>query len=409
MFASLISFPLKAQEKKEGHAKIKMEIIDENGNERSIDTSFSIASNQDYAEVVAKIKKKMGFNEAQIENMKEEMRERFKDFDFDMDFDGHHFRSDSLHKYRIEMQENTLLGKEKLEKAMEELKGELEGLKMNEEALKKWNEAMEEFRNIDWNNSFRQLGENMNALKSYLDQDENVFFVDGKGMKKNIWIDEDGDKHIEISMDIDSLSKKDSLLVLKDNDNQNVWVSQDGDRIIVKSSSNGDKNTVFFGDDDDNVKAFNEQDGQHKRIQYTMKSDDGKSKKVKMIVEIQKVKDGVTKEEIIKLNSLSENEMAKAVQLGVIDAKSKALTLENFSIQSDEDGVRLETYFKGSLKLKFELLDSNFKSLWKKDEGKVGGNWSVILPKDKINENGTYYLLFKSPRKAKLMRLEFSH
>lgn len=443
MFASLISFPLKAQEKQEGHAKFKMEIIDENGNKHAIDTSFNIAPNQDYAEIVAKIKKKMGFSDEQIENMKAEMRERFGDFDFDMDFDGHHFTSDSLHKYRVEIQDNALLGKEKLEKAMEELKEELESLKMNEEALKKWNEAMEEFRDIDWENRFRQLGEQMRTMNSYFDQDENIFFLDGNKMKKNIWVDDDGDKHIEISMDLDSLSKKDSILVLKDNDNQNVWVSKDGDKIIVKSSSNGDKDKAFFGDeedieeihgtdggqhliikkrngepakgdvvfitDEDQIKEFNDKDGKHKRIQYTIKSDDGKNKKVKMIVEVQKVKDGDSEEKMIKLNSLSENELAKAVQQGVVEAKSKDLDLENFSIQSEEDNVSLETYFKGSLKLKFELLDSNFKSLWKKDAGKVGGNWSVNLPKDKIKENGTYYLLFKSPRKAKLMRLELSH
>lgn len=434
IFGAVFTLHSFAQEpKKEKKAKIRMEVIDDDGNKKVIDTTFTIDSECDYATVLKQIKEQAGFSEDEIAKMKSELHAHAKEMALDVELIMEGFDRDSLRNHMMIVRKEMQAGKVELQKALEELKVELESMKMNEEALKKLNKVMEELHQVEWAEHAKQLKVEMKELHEHLGEDVNVFVMDGKHIKKNIWANDDGEKHIlvNVSVDGDSLTvtKKHNVVFMGDpNDkDQNVWVEKDGEKIIIKTVKGGG-NMVFFGDDAD-LEEIHEIDGEHKVIIKKLKGEAAKGEVIFISDEAHTIKkfkdkDGNVKVMRYKMKSAGDTDghflkevqerslmiapagddlLAKANEKGILDAKAEVLKLNGFTLNLDNDKTSIATTFEEKGKLKVKLFDADMKQIWEESFGKVSGEWSTEIPADVLKESGKYFLLFNHGKKTKLL------
>jgi len=437
-----------AQEvKKENKAKIKMELVDEDGNKKVIDTTFTIEADQDFAEIIRQIKMDAGFSEEELVKMKSEMREHAKEMEVNVELLMEDFDRDKMHEHMIMVREEMQEGKEELQKALEELKVELNGMKMNEEAMKKLEKAMKELHEVEWTEHAKHLEVEMKNLHEHLGDDVDVFFMDGKHIKKNVWVDDDGEKHIvvNVSVDVDGdslveLSETHNVMFMGDRDvDQNVWVEKDGDKIIIKKSKGG-QNMVFFGDDADletiheidgdhkvivrklkgeaskgdaifisedahMIKEFKDEDGNVKVIRYKIKSGDGETEDIRVMRDPKLKPKKDFRRTYMMISELGEAEIAKATTKGIYDLKADVLELNDFTFNVDNDITTFGTTFEKKGKLTVTLFDSEMNQIWEQDAGKVKGEWSTELPSELMKDAGKYFLRFNQAKKSKLLLL----
>lgn len=424
--------PIYAQEHKKevSKATINMEMVDNNGKKIKIDTSFTVAPNQNLDEIIRQIKEKAGFSGEELANMMQGFNMNVKQFDFDGEDMMAYFDRDSLHKHMMLVREELQNGKGDLKKALEELKVELEGLKMNEEAMKKLDQAMELLHENVWTvntDQMRDFHKNMN-----------FFMMDGNDAKKQVWVDKDGDKQIIIKMkgniDGDSLQvvgEKKVIVIGGDFDpNQNIWTDKDGHKIMLKEFKK-DGNQVFFGNEKD-LEQLKDMDGEDLIIVKKLKGEGNKGDVLVIngnaqVVKEFKDKDGRVKvirfdsdsdndnmdmdgnmnfsKKILVIKSATEQEKAKATEKGIFDDKAKDLKLDSFTYTLDDQITTIGAVFDEKGKLEVQLLDSGMNKIWEENAGKVSGEWSTEIPSDIMKDKGVYYLYFKQGNKAKLMKL----
>jgi len=444
IFGTIFTLHSFAQEvKKEKTAKIKMEVIDDDGSKKVIDTTFAVAADQDIDAIIAQIKKDAGFSEKEMAKMKRELKEHTKDILVDVDIMMDNIDKESIHKHLKIVHREMNVGKEQLKKALEELKVELESLKMNEKAMQKLEKAMEELKEVDWKEHTKNIKVEMNKLHEHFDKDENITVIYGGHGKNLVWVDDDGEKHIVKDIDIDGLklSKKHKVVVLGgyDTDDQNVWVEKDGEKIIIKKKKGGE-NTVFFGDEADLekihemdgehkiilkqlkgeaekgeavfisddahvIKEFKDEDGNVKVMRYKMKSGEGEAKEMKIIMKGDAKNLKGIHEKMVMISPAGEKEIAMASEKGIFNAKAKELKLQNFSLNIDNEITTIGATFEKKGQLLLQIYDKKMNKLWEKNAGRVGGEWSAQIPADVLKESGVYYFLFEQGKKAKLMKL----
>ncbi|MCD6090439.1 MAG: hypothetical protein J7J72_02965 [Bacteroidales bacterium] len=451
IFGAIITLHSYAQEvKKENKTKFRMEVIDNEGNKKVIDTTFTFDSSKDYSEILRQIKEQAGFSEEEIAKMKSAIKGHIKHFDVDMEVMGDHFDKDSLHKHMMVVREELNSGKEKLENALLQLKEELESMKMNEGAMEKLEKAMEELQNMEWNEHAKHLKTRLNDMHDeFFDQNMNVFVVDGNTTRKHVWVDDDGEKRIVIKTDIDvegdSLlwnSKEGHIMIfIGDNslENEDDWVGKKGEKLLIKKL-NKDGNTIFFGDDADLelieeldgdqkviikklkeesekgdaifisddahiVKEFKDEDGHVKVMRYMMLADEDGKKNIEVNVEVYDDELGNHHEKMIMISPASEEELALASDKGVFDQKLKILELNDFIFNIDNETTSIGSVFEKKGKLTVQLFDSEMNQIWEENAGKVVGEWSTVLPSGVMKESGIYYFLITQAKKAKLFKI----
>lgn len=429
ILGSIVTLHSYAQEaKKEKKAIVKLEIVDSDGIKRVIDTSFTIAPDQEYAEIIRQLKEAAGFSKEEISKMKAELKSNMKDIKYNIDIVMDDDDRERLEEHMIIAREEMMNGKENLQKALEELQVELEGMKMNEEAMKKLEKAMEELHQFEMQEHTRHF----DVLRENRDEDMDVFIMDGKHMKKTVWLNEDGEKEIHIETIInqkgDSVSwtsDKGEKLVLITEDiigDDNTWTAKDG-----KKMKHSKGNTVFFGNDED-IEMIEEGDGEHKIIIRKIKGEAAKgdamfiSDDAHMVKEF-KDEDGNVRvmrfeskpgalEEIhetsVMITKADEESLAKAVEKGILKANTAELMLNNFTIDVDNETISFGTTFEEKGKLDVKIFDLDMNQVWEKSFGKVSGEWSTVLPSDVVKEEGKYYMLFKQGKKVKLLLLDLN-
>ncbi len=437
IFGSLITLHSYAQElKKEKKAKIRMEVIDDDGNKKVIDTTFSIDSEKDYKKVIQQMKEQAGYSEKEIALMKSELKEHAKLMTIDLDVMMEDFDKEKMHEHLMIVREKMDVEKEVLKEVLEDLKVELEGMEMNKEAMQKLEKAMKELQQVEWAEHSKLLNDQMKGLHRHFDSDANVFIVDGDHSKKDIWVDKNGEKTIVIKMNIDkdSLLSKENfgkiIFIGEDDDEGNVWVDQNGETIQIKKFKKGG-NAVFFGDEADlekieeldgdhrvivkklrgeaakgnaffisddaeMVKEFKDKDGNVKVFRYKMKSADGEEK------ENRKNK---YKKVTLSISPANEDEIALATSKGFFKSKAVNLMLNNFTFDIDNEITRLGATFEEKGKLSVQIFDKEMNKLWKKKAGKVQGEWSSEIPAGILKEKGVYFLYFVQGKKAKLLKM----
>ena len=417
-------------------AKIKIEVIDDNGNKKVVDTTFTIDYDCDYIEILRQIKEQAGFSDEEIAKMKSELKEYAKQMTIDMDvIMDEYFDNENVQKHMMTVSEEMQEGKENLQKALEELKIELESMKMNEKAMEKLEKAMEEFHQVEWAEQTEQLKAQMKDLHKYFNDDENIFVMNAKQAKKSIWIDNDGEKRITINMNVDS--DGDSLelreIIIKGDsidNNQNIWVEKDGERLLIKKIKGGE-NMVFFGDDADLEEIYEIDGGQLivKKLKgeaakgdaifisndvhmikedgnvrvIRLKSDEGEDTKV--IVDVSTDVDRSSHGKMLMISTLDDGEIAKATAKGILDSKAEALELNNFTLNIDDEITTITTAFKEKGKLKITLFDADMNEIWEQKAGKVSGEWSGELPSELLKKSERYFLLFNKGKEAKLLMI----
>ncbi|MDA3905941.1 MAG: hypothetical protein PF484_07685 [Bacteroidales bacterium] len=445
IFFTLNSF---AQDvKKEKTAKIRMEVIDEDGNKKVIDSTFKIDDTKDYKAVLKQIKENVGFNEEEIALMKNELKSHAKELAIDVEVMMDDIDKDKLHEHLMIAREKMNCGKEDVQKAMEELKAELASMKMNEVAMEKLEKAMEKLKAVKWDEHAKKLKVEMKNLHEHFDNDKNVFFIDSDHGKKHVWIDDDGENHIVIDLDIDidgdslELSKMHNLMYVGDHDadNQNVWVEKDGEKIIIKKVEGGE-NTIFFGDeadlekiheldgdhnilvkklkgeaakgdaifisdDADVIKEFKDEDGNVKVMRYKMKSGAGEAKEMKVMRNPHAMHKKEIKEIMMMISPAGDKGISLANTKGILDTNATILELNEFNFNIDNETTSLGATFQKKGKLVVQIFDKEMNQLWKEKAGKVIGEWSTEIPSDVLKDTGIYYFLFEQGKKAKLMKM----
>lgn len=434
IFGTILALQSFAQEQEaEKKAKIKMVVLDEDGNKKEIDTTFIIEPGQDYDEIIRQIKMDAGVSEKEIAKMKSELKAHAKLMTVDVELLMDDFDREKMQEHMIIVREEMQAGKVELQKALEELKVELESMKMNEEAMKKLNKAMEELHQVEWAEHAKQLKVEMKELHEHIGEEVRVTLVDGKHMKKNVWHGDDGEKHILVNVSVDGdsviVSKKHNVVFMGDHMDidQNVWVEKDGEKIIIKTVKGGE-NMIFFGDDAD-LEEIHEIDGEHRVIVKKIKgeaakgdaifiSDDAhtikefKDKDGNFKVMHYKVKSGdhfdgdfLKEKRNLMIAPAGDDLLAKANEKGILDAKAEALKLNGFTLNLDNDKTSIGTTFEEKGKLKVKLFDADMNQIWEESFGKVSGDWSSEIPADVLKDGGKYFVLFNHGKKAKLLML----
>lgn len=433
IFGAIFTFHSFAQEvKKERKAQFKMELIDDDGNKKVIDTTFTFDTDQDYTKIMRQIKMDVGFSEEEIAKMKSELHAHAKEMTVDIELLMEGFDMDKMHEHMMIVREEMHEGKVELQKALEELKVELESMKMNEKAMKKLNKAMKKLHQVEWAKHVKQLKVEMKELHEHIGEEVSVFVMDGKHMNKKVWLDDD-EKHILIDVSVDcdnvTVTKKHNVIFIGDHKNKdkNVWVEKDGEKIIIKTVKGGG-NMVFFGDDAD-LEEIHEIDSKHKVIIRKLKGEAKKgdvifiSDDAHMIREFKdengnvkvmrfKMKSGddthgyfLKEERNLMIIPAGDDLLAKADEKGILDAKAEVLKLNGFTLNLDNDKTSIGTTFEEKGKLKVKLFDADMNQIWDKSFGKVSGEWSTEIPADVLKESGKYFVLFNHGKKAKLLML----
>lgn len=446
IFGAIFTLHSFAQEvKTEKKAKIRMEIIDDDGNKKVIDTTFTVHSDHDYTEIMRQIKEDAGFSKKEIAKMKAELKAHAKDVAIDVEVMIEHFDKEKIHEHMMIVREEMNKGKEELQKALKELKIELKSMKMNEKAMQKLEKAMEELHHVEWAEHAKQFKLEMKELHEHIGEEVNVFIMDGKKIKKNVWIDDD-EKHILVNVSVDgdsvTVSKMHNVVFIGEHmdKDQNIWIEKDGEKIVIKKVSVGG-NMVFFGDDADlekiheidgehrviikklkgeaakgeaifisddahMVKEFKDKDGNVKVMHFKMKSGNKEEKEMKFFTVGAKHGRKEVKKKMLMISShLSEVELAKAVEKGVYDENSPKLKLKDFTLNVNDEVTTIGTTFEDKGRLKVKLFDAEMNQIWEDSFGRVSGEWSTELPSNLLKETGKYFILFNHGKKVKLILL----
>ena len=88
-------------------AKVKIEVIDDNGNKKVVDTTFTIDYDCDYIEILRQIKEQAGFSDEEIAKMKSELKEYAKQMTIDMDvIMDEYFDNENVQKHMMAVSED---------------------------------------------------------------------------------------------------------------------------------------------------------------------------------------------------------------------------------------------------------------------------------------------------------------
>jgi hypothetical protein len=393
-----------AQEiKKDKIAKVKMEVVDNEGNKKVIDTSFTVLPDQNYKEIIKQIKEKAGFTAEQMAEMKADLDVDFKKIRIEMDEKMKNFNKDSMHKQMMIIKENMHSGSENLKKALEDLKLELEAINANAEVMKKLEKAMQEFKNNQWPMHKELINLKMDEMHKYLDKNIKVMIFDGDEDNTLEWNDKDGKKVIVKKLD----GGKNTIFFGEDVEIEKFEKADGEHRIIVKNlpkeAAKGE--AIFISSDPHTVKHEIDKDGNVKVMQYTMKSNHGNDQEIELIVNT----DGKTKKESINkfvmVSPANEKDIENAIAKGIYDGKAESLNQTKFSIEINDETTTLGASFEEKGKLIVQLFDSGMNQIWEKNEGKISGEWSVVIPGNLIKEKGKYFILFNFNKKLKLQKL----
>lgn len=404
VLGTIFTFHSFAQEiKKDKIAKVKMEVVDNEGNKKVIDTSFTVLPDQNYKEIIKQIKEKAGFTAEQMAEMKADLDVDFKKIRIEMDEKMKNFNKDSMHKQMMIIKENMHSGSENLKKALEDLKLELEAINANAEVMKKLEKAMQEFKNNQWPMHKELLNLKMDELHKHLEKDIKVIILDGDEGKAMEWNDKDGKKVIVKQLD----GGKNTVFFGEDVDIEKLEKADGEHRIIVKKlpkeAAKGE--AIFISSDPHKVKHEIDKDGNVKVMQYTMKSNHGNDQEIEVIVNT----DGKTKKESINkfvmVSPANEKDIENAIAKGIYDGKAESLKQTKFSIEINDETTTLGASFEEKGKLIVQLFDSGMNKIWEKNEGKISGEWSMVIPGNLIKEKGKYFILFNFNKKLKLQKL----
>jgi len=147
--------------------------------------------------------------------------------------------------------------------------------------------------------------------------------------------------------------------------------------------------TIFISEDANVVNEFVDQDGNKKMIQYVVQTADGNEKGHAMLM----------------LSPANEQELAKATEKGIFDAKAKSFKFKEIGLEMEDDVSSLQVDFEGKGKLIVAIFDKQMNKVWSEDYGKVSEHWSAELPSLIQKKSGTYYLKFLLGKKVKLYKL----
>lgn len=388
--------------KKEKKAILNLEIVDANGNKHVIDTTFTIAPDQKYSEIIEKIKEKAGFSKEEIAAMKSEFQANAKQMKMDIQVLMEGMHKDTMHDHMMMVREKMNEGKEDLKQALEELKVELGKIDMNKEAMQKLENAMRKLKEIDW----RAKENQMDNLNDYFDKDVNVFFIDSDSLHHQVWINKD-DKNIKYK----KFQKDGNVIFFGDEaDLEKIEAFDDGgQRVIIKKlRGEADKgNAIFITDDKQVIKEFKDQDGNVKEMRYKIKSGDGNDNEIEVFM-VAKGNHSKEYHKKMMISPANAEEMEFATTKQLINPKAKALVLNEFTLNMDNEITTVGAVFDKKGKLMLQIFDNEMNKLWEKDAGKVKGEWSTEIPSDVLKEKGTYFFNFTQGKKAKLLKMVIS-
>lgn len=433
-----------AQEvKKEKKAKFKMEVIDEEGNKKIIDTSFTISSDQDYAEIIRQIKKEAGYSSDEIIKMQQELEMHTKELAFEHQESMAHFDKDSMHKHMMIIRDKMFDKKGDLKKNLQELKVELEGLKMNEKAMEKLEKVMKNLQEVDWKDHTRLMDVQMDKSHKNTDKNFKVFVTESDDSDKQIWVDDNCHKriiiktYVEIEGDSLKFMDEDNVIILGADGAKNSWFEKDGNKIIVRKMKK-DGNEIFFGDEDDLknieeikgdqklivkklrdeaakgeavfisgdthvVKDFIDEEGNVKVMRYKMKNSDSDSGEMEIIVSMDD--ENNPSEKVFMISSANDKEMAKATEKGILKVGAESLELNTIRLEVEDEQISIGTTFEQKGKVDVKVLDKNMNQVWEKNAGKVSGDWSIEIPAEVLKESGKYFIFFNQDKKSKMFSL----
>jgi hypothetical protein len=382
---TLYSFAQQLKEEKK--VKIRMEVIDNQGNEKIIDTTFVAEPSTDISKIVKEIKEKSGLSKDNFAEAKSEMELDSKYVFIDKNELFKNFNPDSLHQQIMILHKNRFAENSKLQEAFDDLRSEIERMKMNEEALNKLEKAMEELHRI-------------NRFGNDESMDMEKMFSTHPNMPK-IWINKEGDS-LKMNMEANTFffgTDEDIKIIEGIGGDKNIIIKK-----IPKEAMKG--GAVFMSDDATEIKEFHDENGNVKIIRYEVKKNESDQQNIEVVMGVDA--DSKDKKEIVKsinvTTSSMEKEMEKAKDKGLIAKDSEPLNLKMFNVNSTEEKTTVGTHFENKGKVNLQVLDKEMNKIWEKNGGKISGDWSVTIPSEILKPAGMYYLLFTQDNKSKLFK-----
>lgn len=410
--------------KESNQVTIKMQVEDDDGNIKKIDTTFTVKPGDDIAEIVRGIKQKSGIKLGDMEAYKAFEKLKF--------YHGKHdiympLIADSIKERMFVLQQQFGDVNSDLRKALEELKVELENVEINEEAMQKLDKAMQA---LDNNQLLPPPPPEIlfKDLKNPFSANVNVIVLDDNGDTLKTWGD-GREKKIKVTIhtnDSDTLrleNNEDIVVVASD---APVWYAKDGKKQIRKEVLvNG--NTVFFGDEEDLKMLPPPPPGAEQRVivkrlpaeyakgetifisddMHMVKEFTDKDGKTHVYKYYERGSKGEKGNAFIMMSSANEKELASAAEKGIYDDKSKVLSAEEITMKVEGGEAHIQAYFKDKGKLSVTLFDEEMNEIWSEDYGKVTGAWSTTLPSVVKEKLGTYFLRFNHGKQTKLYKLVY--
>ncbi|HAG15353.1 MAG TPA: hypothetical protein DCG69_02355 [Bacteroidales bacterium] len=380
---TLITLYSYAQElKEEKKVRLKIEVVDEQGNKKIVDTAFVVQPGMDVSKIVNEIKQKSGANAKEIAALKTSFEMEAKHLQVNGKDCSHEEILNENRNQIFVFSDDHFAGTEELKKALEDLKIEISGMKMNVEAMRKLEKAMSELNDLD-------LKGNSEKMKKFHIEHHNPLMM--------------------INENVDSLRKGNTFFFGTDEDLK-IIEGIDGEKKIIikripKEAMKG--GAIFISDNATEIKEFHDENGNVKVIRYEIKKEENDGKNIEIFLDVDDKTDG--KKEIIKhiyvTNSSLEKETEKAKEKGLIAKDSEPLNLKMFNVNSTDEKTTVGTHFENKGKVSVQVLDKEMNKIWEKNAGKISGEYSVEIPSEIIKSTETYYLLFTQDNKSKLFKI----
>lgn len=379
---TLITLYSFAQElKEEKKVRLKIEVVDEQGNKKIVDTAFIVQPGMDVSKIVNEIKQKSGANAKENATLKTSFEMEAKHLQVNGKDCSHEELLNENRKQVFVFSNDHFAGTEELKKALEDLKTEIAGMKMNTEAMRKLEKAMSELNDLDLNG-------NSEKMKKFHIEHHNPLMM--------------------INENVDSLRKGNTFFFGTDEDLK-IIEGNDGEKKIIikqipKEAMKG--GAIFMSDDATEIKEFHDENGNVKIIRYEVKKNENDQQNIEVVMGVDA--DSKDKKEIVKsinvTTSSMEKEMEKAKDKGLIAKDSEPLNLKMFNVNSTEEKTTVGIHFENKGKVSLQVLDKEMNKMWEKNGGKISGDWSVTIPSEILKPAGMYYLLFTQDNKSKLFK-----